>query len=630
MAVNTVNNKGTKIPTGNINNLMGETAPMSDPLEEVAQMQQTRGLARRGLRGTGISGFNRGKEDKLLNEAALMATDLFKEQEINVKVVKVNNHTFAMEYSSLLLLVDGENGSVYYYTILLEGTGRAPQDIHHIVDNMLDKRSNVLKLACDMLNDRAYGIYSNVVEKRYPGKTPVSLNGQVFHEIQNLENDFIDVLLNGADTVISKVAELQNKLLDVDADSILLTEDGTKYNRTEISMSRRGVDILNGEGMPEYSDATIVCSVLEEDVMMRDESDYRQNNNADMIVSAMTEVNINVNLITLGDVRYDGSKTVKSLPQITINGLIGRSPSLGYALFGIAQATLFCSGAELQGLIFEKDIGPMNLVYNFRDLGKNGTGQIVSFSDNSISENDIGEYISTFVENKASLAIRVPISGPGYSFLSIFSDATAVVGDTHIDPATSAILEAASDFTGVECPNIPVLFSETFDIPTGYYTDSKIPGDTPHDLGTINEVFIAKLGDVNLLNQYTIANLPPEDCLQYSHMDNFQLMLNIYSKVAELLGLVIKISGRSAVVSLNPEFVDFLSRELGSVMLENGRTIPRFSPTLVDFTTFEDVNSQMVNIGNNRNFGVVTQGFGVTDRSKRRISRHSYRSQTYR
>ena len=591
--------------------------------QDVNKREKPMSVARRGLGGYGVSGFNRGREDQLLSEAATFATELYKSYDLNFNIIKVQAYTFGMEYSSILIAKDGGDGKIYYYVILLAGTGREPQEVHYIVDNMLDKHSNVLLLPCDMLDNKAHTVFKSVIAKKFGGKEIVSLDGQVFHAIQTIEHDLADVLLVAADIVSQHIDEIQGKVLDVDADSLLLNESGTKYNRTEICMVRRGEDTINADGIPEYTDATILTEAIEE-------GNYYRGVENEKSTLLLSETSVVIDLLTFSDVNPNGTKLVKSVPNVIIKSLMGRAPSMGYALFCIAQATIFCSGAELQGALFEKDLGPMNLVYDFQGRG-NGQGKIVSFSDSSITENEIGEFLNTHVESEAPLLMHIPYNGNGYSFLAAFSDATATVSDnSHIDGATKYVLNAASDFLGVDVPDMPILNTATFDIPTGYYIDPKTPGDKPHDLGIINECFIAKLGDTQLLNLWTIANLEPKECLTLSRVDNFQLYLTIYEKVSELTGLVIKISGRTAVVSLNPEFVNFLSEELGIAETPDGKIVDRFKPVLKDFTVFEDVNARMVPMSAGRYIGAAHQGFATADINRRRINRRPMNSQQYR
>ena len=252
---------------------------------------------------------------------------------------------------------------------------------------------------------------------------------------------------------------------------------------------------------------------------------------------------------------YTGQTTNIATPMIILSEFVSRANTLNYVLTSIINATAFTNRSTLGALIIEKDAGPLNVLFNYG--GEPGKfGEKLSFKDPKAKRELINDIINKHIVSTPIFAVEVEIYGANYSHMSPFA---ALANSESLVPATKDIIDGASLLVGAPIESKNVLAEQPAILPMGEYIDAN--GDT-RDLREIDLAFICKhSNDIKLIYEWIYSTATPPACIEATGKDPYTLRLEIYNKLANMLGITPVITGKVARIPLNGAFVDEITRK---------------------------------------------------------------------
>lgn len=548
-----------------------------------------------------ISGYSDGEIVSKFLEGAKKGLKTVKN---DIRVLKLDKEKYELEFTTVVFATETEKG-VYYYSALLEATGRSPLEVRDVVDSLNVKNSNDILVTSDGFDDDFYDIATKALKQLFKVEDETKL-----HALEGV------VISNGAEPEITGeyVAKFAHDILIVNA----LTDDGkaTDAKIEDINKMLRngtlGLDVAfasdpatNAIGRTVRSDFALEVSIIRN-------GNVRSFNGQNGRRKIATSSGYLEYLVKEEVSRYTREIHRVAEPMIILNEFIGAAPSLNYTLLSIINATAFTNGSMLRNLVVEQDAGPLNFMFNYN--GEGGKyGEKLSFKSPDADPETINDIIRQHISPAPIFAIEVEEFGAEYSYLSAF--ASLADRDTKND-ANDDICEAVSELvstskTGPIDFNMSVVSSEPIYIPLGEYEDNN--GDT-RDIRDIDTAFITNhTNDVRLVMDWLYSNAPSHICYEATGKDNYIVKLEVIDKLASILNIRPRITGRAVRLVLDAEFVT----ELTELALDAGYAPNNETPNISrgDYNNLQAMaNAYESSAVGNTGIGVSRSGRGNRDR----------------
>jgi len=568
---------------------LNETRGGSERTGQRRERQQRQSLNVLGLSGADSLLIGNYGDNEILESFLEIAQKTLKHTKVDIKFIKMDLNKFDFEFSHLVFAYKGDNGKTYYFSTLLEATGRAPLDVHTIVESFNIKNSSDVLVTADGFDDIFFEAATAVLCRAMETKEEdlVFCEGVIMPTGAPLEQTAEIIARYAQDIIVSNYAKDTGIESDITVDAIdAVTENG----RLVLDLGLNSGSSINMLGRNVRTDFNVEVSIV------KNTSARRLNGQGGRNKLTTTAGYIEY-IISEDTDRYTGKFKRMAEPMIILNEFIGAAPTINYALLSMINATTFTNRGVLKNLIVEKDAGPLNFLFNYQGDGRK-YGEKISFNDEKASPEIVNDIIREHIVPKPIFALDIEEFGSDYPYLRPF---TALADKASRRFATEDILNAASDLVGSEMPDIPVA-AATMYVPLGEFLDNE---SNPRDIREIDTVFIAKhTNDPGLLIDWIYSNAPEDICVSSTGKDPYTLKLEVIDKVATMLNLKPVITGRAVRVVLDGAFID----ELTSRAMDGGYTPDTDNPSIgySEFNNLQNIASAYASAS------VGSTGFGMS------------------
>ena len=566
---------------------------LNDNESKSSQTTQTKS---KDLQVIGLSGMDsmllEDGDQESLGKYATKAAEVLKDGTLPIKVMKLDKEKFGLGYSFVLYSFKADNGVVYYFSVLLESTGRAPLTCKQIVDELTIKNSNASLVTSDAFDNIFDDVAEALLKKAYPGASGLrSLDGAVIPNKSDVESasEVVSKYAHNRMVIVSEIGS--GKATDL---SIAALRSISRNSSINLDISFNTGLTINMVGRTIRSDFNIESNITS-NVNIRSMHDVSGRKKISTVAGYLEYlVSDKVN-------DYTGQITKVATPMLILNEFIGKASSLNFVLTSIINSTVFSNRATLRNLIIEKDAGALNVLFNYGgDASK--PGDKLSFKDPKAKPEIISDIIRQHIVPTPIIAVEVELYGADYSHMTPFA---ALANAETYQAATEDILNGASLLVGAKMESSSVLGDETSIVPIGEYLDAD---GNIRDLREIDLNFICTYtNDPSLIYEWIYSTLTPSMCISMTGKDPYMLRLSVINKLAAMLGFTPTITGKAVRVPLNGMFVDELTRK---AMAAKYTPIP--SSNEIGYNDFNNLqvvanayaNSSLTNTG----FGMQTYG----------------------
>jgi len=537
-------------------------------------------------------------ENELLEEFSEVCKKSLKSAKIKMVFAKLDLIKFDLGFSHMLFAHKGDNGKVYYFSALLEATGRKPLDVHTIVESFNIKNSSDVLVTGDAF-DKDFFEVATAVLTRSMETTPENLvfcEGVIIPNNVNIEQTGDIVAKYAQDIVVSNLAKDTGIEADVTCDAI---NDAMGNGMLNLDLAFNAGSTVNMLGRHVRTDFNVEVSIVKN-------LNVRSLNGQGGRKKLSTTAGFIDYVISEDNNHYTGLIKRMAEPMVILNEFIGSAPTINYALMSIINATTFTNRNILKSLIVEKDAGPLNFLFNYG--GAEGTlyGEKISFKDDKADPTVINEIMRNHIKPEPMFALDIEEFGSDYPYLRPFS---ALIDNSSRKFANDDILQAASEFVGSDLPNMDVCAECSF-VPLGEFLDNE---GNVRDIREIDTVFIAKhINEPSILIDWIYSNAGNDICLSSTGKEPYTLKLEVIDKVASMLNIKPVITGRAVRVVLTADFVS----ELVSRAMSSGYRPKTDAPSIGynDFNNLQNIASAYASASvGNTGFGASSarQGFSM-------------------
>jgi len=566
-----------------------------------ASRTQAPKAARASISTLGLSGadsllIGNYNDNELLENFAEACNKTLKAFKVGTTVLKMDLVKFDLGFSHVIFAYKGDNGKVYYFSALLEATGRRPLEVHQIVESFQIKNSSDVLVTADAFDndffDTASGLVTRVMSCE--DKDLKFCEGVIIPANASLEQTAEIVARYAQDIIISNYAKDTGIESDVTVEAISSVMDNGMLN-LDLAFNDGGT--INMLGRTVRTDFNVEVSIVKN-------MNIRSLNGQGGRKKLTTTAGFVEYIISEENNMYTQQIKRVAEPMIILNEFIGSAPTINYALLSIVNATTFTNRNILKSLVVEKDAGPLNFLFNYGGDG-NKYGEKISFKDEKASPEIVNDMIRQHINPEPIFALDIEEFGSDYPYLRPFS-ALAENGSRKF--ANDDILKAASELVGRELPNIDVAVATSY-IPLGEFLDNE--GNT-RDIREIDTVFIAKhINEPSILIDWIYSNAPTDICVSSTGKDPYTLKLEVLDKVAAMINIKPVITGRAVRVVLNGEFVNALVAESMAAGYQPKTDAPSIGYT--DFNNLQNIASAYASASvGNTGFGASSARQGFT------------------
>jgi hypothetical protein len=551
----------------------------------------TRGtVATLGLSGADSLLIGNYGENEVLEAFAEVCSKALKSAKIKVVPLKIDLMKFDLGFSHMLFGFKGDNGKAYYFSALLEATGRKPLDVRTILDSLNVKNSSDVLVTADAFDKDFFDVATSVVSRAFSvdENNIVFCQGVIIPTGADIEQTGDIVAKYAQDIIVSNYAKDTGMEADVTVAAINEVMGNGMLN---LDLAFNSGSTINMLGRHIRTDFNVEVSIIKN-------NNIRSLNGQGGRRKLSTTAGMIDYIIAEETNHYTGQIKRMAEPMIILNEFIGSAPTINYALASLINATTFTNRNILKTLIVEKDAGPLNFMFNYGGAEGSIYGEKISFKDEGADPTVINDIIRNHIKPEPIFAMDIEEYGSDYPYLRPFS-ALAVNASRRL--ANEDILAAACEFTGVELPNMDVAVG-TIHVPLGEFQDSD---GNVRDIREIDTVFIAKhINEPSILINWIYSNTPADVCLESTGKDPYILKLEVIDKVAAMLNIKPVITGRAIRIILNGEFIS----QLVSAAMGSGYAPKVDAPNIGynDFNNLQNIASAYASAA------VSNTGFGAT------------------
>lgn len=513
-----------------------------------------------GLTSIDMLGYEDSSFNEYLNKYVETSVETVKDSNLKITIFKLDKEKFSLPFSYVLYANKANNGVVYYFAAVLERTGREPVELHYIVDelkNAFNKpgNSDTMLVTADAFDATKTVIFEGVLKSNFNATGVKSLETIVVPTEPAVELVANSVSRLAHDVILT--AEKKDLGLGTD-----ITFDAIKQHmgagNLNIDLTYSSGSTINKLGKPVFTDF-----ILESNIGTGGTVRGFENAGNKRIALATGYVDYYLSEDTN---MYTGAVTKKAGPLVILNEFIGRAPTLNYLLISIVNAYVLNKQNNMKNLLINVDAGPLNYYFNH---GGDATkvGERLSFKDPKLPAEMLNGILEHNFIPMPVFNIEIEISGPDYTYAAAFTDLNKPeVG--HF--ANKEIMVAAEQLIGAKLPDMNVAYNEGLIVPLGTFTGSD--GEV-RDIREINAAFIAaNIQDPNILYEWACSNLPTSECMAITNKNPYIIKLEVLDKLAVIVGISPKITGKAVRIPINPQFIE---------SLVNGASAKGYSPKIV-------------------------------------------------
>jgi hypothetical protein len=461
------------------------------------------------------------------------------------------------------IVVSKQAGSVvYYYTILLEATGRRPMKASEVVAEVAQAiKSNqrpYIFTPDEAIDNELHKVILHGLGREYTAEDFVSVEGMVVntgHDAAEaiamaiapiaLNALIVESNLSGGDALDLNLGDIrfdQNMMLKIEANF----STPTSYDQTHRPVrSDWRIELLKVNTSNQFRSLNV--------------SDSRQTLSS--VSGFIDAIPVDVQLPA-----YPGmpaTTQTRFRPHIIITNNDVVTPSIGFSLLGLISGMIITSkdmwtaGVVPRG---DRTPGALNMVTNLEG-NPNGIGSVLDLSGKKYTADEIYSTVGKMFSLEPIVSMDVPSFAPQTSYLSIFATAAQPGNSENKQAASKELIAAANRLTNGNFPaDFPVnkiFASSGIIIPTGVWADKS--GE--RDIRDIDLMFIAsKTQDLKLMQQFVASSLPRE----ISNVDSFLTRVDVISKIVPDA----EINGKAIRVTFTPEFITTLTNSAVSAGLD--------------------------------------------------------------
>lgn len=500
--------------------------------------------------------------------------NMYKEsaESIRPKVSKLDKEMVSGIAYSTIVVSRAYSNAVYYFTILLEATGRAPMkasDVVQELSNSVKSNQKAFIFTPDQAIDKLlHGMIQKQLKVEYGTAINefISVDGLVISNVEPAElttvvNRVAPVAINAlnVEIKISNKESYDLNLADTKAANQILKIEANFNNPTSFDQTRRPirtdwvVDLLKINTDNEYVSLNV--------------SDSRQ-------TLASVRGFIDAIPTDIEEVTYTGQrfKRTKIRPHIIITSNDVLAPTVGFGLLGIVSSLVMTSkDMYVYSEVPRNGRTPagLNMIVNLEN-DPSGVGAVTEINSKKYSNSEVYDIIGKIFSLDPMVSMDVASFGPQTSYLSIFATAAAPKQNDHTVAARKEIIAAASRLTNglfpIDFDPNSIFKNAGIILPLGTWADKTGERDTRDiDLAWI----MNNKGDMKLASDYVLSGTPRE---AGNNQDNF------IGRVAVLNAIIPDaiIDGKLSRVTFHPDFI----RTLSSAILSSGFDV-RYDPEIV-------------------------------------------------
>jgi len=508
---------------------------------------------------------------------------------IDFKIFQMDLEKFDLGFSHAVFAFKGDNGKVYWFSALLEATGRKPLEVKTIVENMQIKNSTDVLVTADAFDDTFFNNAEILLTRGYNVKKEdlVSCEGVVIPANANIEVTGDVVARYTQDVMASRYLKDTKANIDVNVPALVHMSKGGHLN---LDLSFNTGSTINMVGRNVRSDYNVEVNIVK--------SNNRVTLNGQGGATKIATTSGFLEYI-VDEERHPYTGVIKRVatPMFILNEFIGKAPTINYALLSIINSATFTNRNVLRTMIIEKDAGPLNFLFNY---GGDGTkyGDKMSFKDPKADPMIIDDIIAQHIKATPIFALDIEEYGTDFSYMYPFS---ALIDMSTRQQANTLIIKAASELVGRELNMQDVAADECSYVPLGEFLD----GDgNVRDIREIDTTFISTyIKEPSILIDWIFSNAPRSSCIALSGKDPYVLKLEVINKVAAMLNIKPVITGRAVRVVLNGSFVN----ELVTAAMANGYNPNSDNPN-ISYNGYNNLQA-IANVYSNAAIGSL--GFGT-------------------
>lgn len=494
----------------------------------------------------------------------------------------LDNVNYELAYSCIVVSSHIGN-KMYYYSIVLESTGKAPLDAEEItkeLQNLARQPYNVdrnidaaIKTATpqDANDSNMHDVIKSFLSTKYSIHKFTNVNGLV---LPNFDLDVDSVAYNLANAA-TKAVLVENLIIDQgNADINITTAMANTKGKMEYEVSYQGNNMFNAVGNPIRTDFLLKLGVFP-----KIDAAERRSINVMGKGKLVTEVGGYVEVIP-EEVAFEvaGStvpmvKTVLK-PNIVGTLLAAQEPTPSNLLLCVASLKVMADKNMYIPALNIRDananVGSLNIYSNINNtpLGQGQKPERLDLSSPELATDQVYQILNDMFTEYPNVSVDIEAFGPDSYLASILYDAASGVGNGSLAAARD-IVAAASLMTDGHFPSDfdpnKIFVGPATILPAGY-----IAGKSDIiDIRTIDLAYFAGMcDDDKLLNEFVISNLPYE----VSEVDSYTKRIELISKVAPRA----KITGKIARVTFTAEFLNALDDAIRKAGL-----ITNYKPSIV-------------------------------------------------
>jgi len=458
------------------------------------------------------------------------------------KVTVLDKETITgLAYSNIVISLVADEGSVNYYIIELEATGRKPMratDIITEVTNAMRQpgaRPNIYTTD-DGIDTVLHEAIIKLLVKEHGNKEFISVDGVVVgtnHPDNAVIVPKLAAIGYNACTIDSGLSSGRIEDLNIYEAKIKSPSTVLKF---ETNMMKNTP--INEVGKPVRADFTVDLNAVDTSNQITSINLQNARNQLVSITGFVDAIPEEIAIPTMPGMAPTTS--IKLHPHIILNSASVYTPTPGYMLLAIVSSLVMTNADMWLGAVAPKtakdlhNVGALNLMTNLGN-NQNRIGEVLDLTSKKISQDE--SY--ALIKQMYSLAPIALAATPGGS------DAKYA--------AAEEIIMSAHKLTNGKFPSTfskDAIFANTGNtIPTGSFMDKS--GEK--DIREIDLAFIAtQTSDISMMNEWALSNLPKSA----GGKDPYFTKVDIISKLIPDA----EISGKAIRVMFSAEFIDALSQ----------------------------------------------------------------------
>lgn len=479
---------------------------------------------------------------------------------------------------SYIVLSKVEDTKVYYFTVILEATGRKPMSASDVMDefNMSIKSrtfSNKIWTTDDAFNTVLRELIGDVVCGDAAANYNAVARGNSNFKPRTAK-DYVAISADGV--IIPYFAEnfetLPAYVLTAGFNAIssasFLSNNTKDLNVAVASQATQGATLR--------VDSSVIKSVNKDELEnpiradWRLELNLRANNESNLsYVEELNRGNSNATLVKACgyvDAVPDEKITpvpgglpireVRMRPHIVITDINVSKPTTGFTLLGIITSMIMTNKSMWLGAVLpdkgKYNVGALNLKANLEN-NPTGLGNFIDLNrsgKDKMSDDEVLTFVNKLFELDPVVSVDVPSYGPHTYYLSVLSAAASGSNSNNTLGAQEALINSAVMLTNNNFPaNFPkheIFANEGVLIPLGVWKDKT---GVLRDIRDVDMTMIAsETQDVSLMDKWFLSNLPSK----YTNLDPYLTKVDLISKVipkAEITSKAVRVTFTASFVN---------------------------------------------------------------------------------